>query len=301
MLVELKNKINSKQHWIITGASVKGANHERRNLPNQDAIDWKYKDDNLVIAVSDGHGSLKHFRSDIGSKLAVESAIEVMLQEIDVGSLTDDMLSKIKTRVKDKLPQRIINYWRDKVKEHYQNNLFSLDQEAQMKLEQIEKEEGIDKRKKIENNYSKAYGATLLIVLATKRFTLYFKLGDGNIVTFSEQGKQMLFDDKEELGPATDSLCMSTASNQVEISLVPFSEEEPLFVLLSTDGYINSFRNDEDYLKVIDDLVDLYIQSGIEYINDNLKQWLEETSQQGSGDDITLGLLYHKKLLDKKT
>ncbi|MBM7555495.1 protein phosphatase 2C domain-containing protein [Halanaerobacter jeridensis] len=299
MFVQDEDKVKGIKDWIVTGASIKGANHGRRGLPNQDAIKWETENGNLVMAVSDGHGSLKHFRSEIGSKLAVKAAVEIMLEEVDVGNLTDDMLNKIKTRVKDKLPQRIVNQWRDKVKEHYQNNLFSLDRVAQAKLMKLEEEKGIAKRKKIEDNYIKAYGATLLIVLITEKFSLYFQLGDGNISILAEDGKKMLFAAEEQFGPATNSLCMSEASNKVKISLIPFSEELPLFILLSTDGYINSFRNDKDYFKVIDDFIDLAKHHGIEYINENLSQWLEKTSQQGSGDDITLGLVYNQNLFDE--
>ncbi|MFO7819287.1 MAG: PP2C family serine/threonine-protein phosphatase [Halanaerobacter sp.] len=293
------DEIKRNNNWIITGASVKGANHARRDLPNQDAVGWEIKDGNLVAAISDGHGSLKHFRSAIGSRLAVKAALEVMLREVDVENLTTATLKKIKNRVKEKLPQRIINSWRDKVREHYQNNLFSLDARAQTKLEQLEEEKGIKKRKLIEDNYIKAYGATLLITLVTERFSLYFKLGDGDITVLS-QDKQRLFTSQENLGPATDSLCMSEAINKVKISVVPFSKEQPLFILLSTDGYINSFRNEEGYLKVIDDFIDLTIEHGIEYINHNLVDWLKETSRQGSGDDITLALIYYKDLLKEK-
>lgn len=293
------DEIKRNNSWIITGASVKGAKHVRSDLPNQDAVGWEIKDGNLVAAVSDGHGSLKHFRSAIGSKLAVQAALEVMLREVDVENLTTDAVKKIKSRVKEKLPQRVVNSWRDKVREHYQNNLFSLDVEAQTKLEQIEAEQGIKRRELIEDNYIKAYGATLLITLVTDRFSLYFKLGDGEITVLSDT-KERLLTSGESLGPATDSLCMSEAIDKVKISVVPFSKERPLFIMLSTDGYINSFRSDEGYLKVIDDFIDLSLEHGIEYINHNLSDWLAETSRQGSGDDITLALIYHKDLLNEK-
>ena len=296
MFEEQQAKIASIDNWLVTASSVQGANHARNKLPNQDAVGWKIKGDNLVTAVSDGHGSLKHFRSEIGAELAVESALEVMIQEVDVKSLTAEMANRVKTRVKEKLPQRVINQWRDKVREHYQNNLFSLDTQAQSKLAQLEEKKGQEKRKKLENNYIKAYGATLLIVLITKKFCLYFKLGDGDIMVFSQQGKRRLFGAAESFGPATNSLCMSEAYNKVEISLVPLSEEKPLFILLGTDGYVNSFRRDEDYLKVVDDFIELSSQYGIDYISDNLTEWLEQTTEEGSGDDISLALIFNKDL-----
>ena len=289
--------MEQNSNWIVTGSSVTGANHLRRDIPNQDAIDWEVKDDKLVLALSDGHGSLKYFRSDIGAQLAVESAVEVVLEEMSVDSLTTDVLSRIKARVKNKLPQRIINSWLDKVKNHYQNNLFSLDSRSQAKLEEIELEKGIKARQKLEENYVKAYGATLLLVVVAEDFSLYLQLGDGEITILSETGKRMLFTEDAKLGPATDSLCMSNPLTKFKFSLVPFAEERPLFIMLSTDGYINSFRNDNDYLQVLDDFIDLITTHGIGYLEDNLSDWLKETTEQGSGDDITLGLVCNYSVL----
>src|SRR4051812_37341449 len=67
--------------WRVTGSSVRGAYHERRNLPNQDAVRWQPLDGEglpLVLAVSDGHGSTKHLRSEVGARLAVEVATDIL-------------------------------------------------------------------------------------------------------------------------------------------------------------------------------------------------------------------------------
>lgn len=37
-------------------------------------------DDVFILALSDGHGSPKYFRSDVGSKFAVETAIEALTE-----------------------------------------------------------------------------------------------------------------------------------------------------------------------------------------------------------------------------
>ena len=61
--------------WRAIGRSVRGASHVRSSLPNQDAIAWfpdSGKGPPLIVAVSDGHGSPRNFRSDVGSKIAVE-------------------------------------------------------------------------------------------------------------------------------------------------------------------------------------------------------------------------------------
>src|SRR5947207_5499782 len=65
--------------WRVGGVSRRGSSHVRSGLPNQDAIEyWASPDGNTaVIAVADGHGSALCFRSEVGSRVAVTTAIEV--------------------------------------------------------------------------------------------------------------------------------------------------------------------------------------------------------------------------------
>src|SRR2546428_13129367 len=73
----------SKTDWHIIGESVKGASHQRSGRPNQDAITWFSTSDNslpLTLAVSDGHGGAKYFRSDKGASFAVTAARDTLSQ-----------------------------------------------------------------------------------------------------------------------------------------------------------------------------------------------------------------------------
>ena len=67
--------------WRAIGRSVRGASHVRSSLPNQDAIAWFPESGEgppLIVAVSDGHGSPRNFRSDVGSKIAVEETTKLV-------------------------------------------------------------------------------------------------------------------------------------------------------------------------------------------------------------------------------
>src|SRR5919202_522458 len=67
--------------WRVIGESVQGASHASDGLPNQDAIYWTPPSGagaRLILALSDGHGSAKHFRSAIGAALAVRVATTEM-------------------------------------------------------------------------------------------------------------------------------------------------------------------------------------------------------------------------------
>src|SRR5205085_608934 len=71
----------TRRPWNIRVAtcSERGATHERRKLPNQDAAAYWPSSGvatQVVIAVADGHGSPKSFRSATGAQLAVKSAAD---------------------------------------------------------------------------------------------------------------------------------------------------------------------------------------------------------------------------------
>ena len=61
---------------------------------------------------------------------------------------------------------------------------------------------------------------------------------------------------------------------------------------VATDGYANSFGEDRDFLKVGSDLLSMIREDGPDPIEQELEGWLAETSRDGSGDDITLGLVF---------
>ena len=65
----------------------------------------------------------------------------------------------------------------------------------------------------------------------------------------------------------------------------------PALILLATDGYANSFVNEAAFLQVGTDILEMIRTEGLETVQENLATWLAEASQDGSGDDITLGIL----------
>ena len=67
--------------WKVAHACVRGSSHRRSGLPNQDAVQCMVTPQGTVAVavVSDGHGSPRHFRSQVGSSLAV-STVAATLQ-----------------------------------------------------------------------------------------------------------------------------------------------------------------------------------------------------------------------------
>ncbi|MEI6291981.1 MAG: protein phosphatase 2C domain-containing protein, partial [Chloroflexota bacterium] len=71
--------------WHAIGESVRGAAPIRDDQVHQDGIDWYPRNARasgppLIMVLSDGHGSSKCFRSDLGAQFAIKSAKDVIKQ-----------------------------------------------------------------------------------------------------------------------------------------------------------------------------------------------------------------------------
>jgi serine/threonine protein phosphatase PrpC len=276
--------------WRVIGSSVSGASHIRGGIPNQDALGWLQKSGasrSLIVAASDGHGSAKYFRSHIGSRLAIETAIS-LAQEFLNGQPDIKNLSAIKRTAEERLPQEMSRRWREAVESHVENNPFS-DEE----LDTLEKKDGVAAREAVQNKPVHAYGATILTALVVESFILYLQLGDGDILLVSDGGdvERPLPKDERLFANETTSLSSQNAWRDFRFSFQTLAGPPPALILLSTDGYANSFIGEEDFLKVGKDLLEMIRSDGLDEVNQNLETWLNEASAAGSGDDITLAII----------
>jgi hypothetical protein len=276
--------------WHAIGASVQGAAHQRFGLANQDAIRWLPPTGlgpPLILAVSDGHGSAKSFRSHIGSEQAVGTAAWV-LQDLLDGQPDPANLSAIKRTAEDRLPREIVRRWREAIEDHLKQTPLT-----PAELEALEERKGASARKAVVDNPLLAYGATGLNVLAADAFILYLQLGDGDILVVRESGEvsRPLKKDTRLIADQTTSLCSPNAWRDVQVRFQALVDPPPALILVSTDGYANSFTSEAAFLKVGSDILDIVRADGIGAVEANLAEWLAEASQKGSGDDITLGIL----------
>ena len=63
-------------------------------------------------------------------------------------------------------------------------------------------------------------------------------------------------------------------------------------LMLSTDGFANSYKSVDDFQKTCLDYFGMIEQYGAGAVAANLKAWLDETSSMGCGDDITVLIAY---------
>ncbi|MBA2341105.1 MAG: protein phosphatase 2C domain-containing protein [Pyrinomonadaceae bacterium] len=280
----------SKLVWQATGETVRGASHLRSGTPNQDAILQLRESGTtlpLILSVSDGHGSDKCFRSDRGSHYAVEIVAQLM-REFLRRSEGDVEESKLEVRAKEFLPDEFIKRWRAAVEADLSVRPFTEEE-----FKKLEEKDGAGARKIVEANPPLAYGATSLTVLLTDSFILYLQLGDGEILTVSDNAevKLPLAPDDRLFANETTSLCLETAAQDFRLKVQMLSTETPALVLLTTDGYANSFTDDQNFFKVGSDILEMMRADGFDSVGANVKTWLEEATSVGSGDDCTLGII----------
>ena len=276
----------------MIGRAVCGALHRRSGTPLQDAIRWSPADADgasSVLALADGHGWPLCLRSKIGAELAVETAT-LLLQEFR-GQHPNFEKPELQQSAQGQIPAELISRWRQAVGRHLEENPF-----ATSELEGLGKRMGPLARGALEADPFLAYGSTVLGVLATPSFVLFLQLGDGDFLIVSKTGetKRPWPRDSRFLGVETSSLCMPQAWNEVRLGVQKISKQSPELLLLCTDGYSNSFREEEGFLNVGRDFLEILRSEGVEKVNESLEQWLTETTQSGSGDDVTVGLLWRK-------
>jgi serine/threonine protein phosphatase PrpC len=261
--------------WRVLGRSVRGTSHRRRDLPNQDAIGWATTSaGDLTLAVADGHGSSACFRSGTGSQLAVRVALELLAELAGRLDFKQEFLDDIEDDVKDQLVTR----WRDAVADHLSRNPFDAHDISLLGR----------------RSSFTAYGSTLLAAMADDSQLFLLQIGDGDILLVSGVGRVTRPWPRDErlLGVETTSLCTEDAARNIRLRVEPLSSASPRLVLLCTDGYANSFRSDSGFLKVGTDLLEMIGEDGLEAVERDLEGWLEEASKLGSGDDVTVGLLF---------
>lgn len=275
----------SANAWRVIGSSVRGASHIRGGLENQDAIGWMPAEGagaRVVVSVADGHGSPKSFRSATGARLAVEVSQELAADLLTApGGRVE--LSWVKDRLEQDAPRRIVREWRARVDEDLARSPFTDEEFAR-----IRERDGHKGQEMVENDPYLAYGSTLVTAVAAPLFMAFWQVGDGDVLTVSAVGAgRPLAGDERLIGNETTSLCSADAWRLFRVGV--FGTPAPL-IMVSTDGFANSFRDDEGYFRFGSDVLRMLAAEGVDAVGDRLSGWLNEMTQAGSGDDISLGI-----------
>ena len=178
----------------------------------------------------------------------------------------------------------IISLWIKKVNEHLKENPIDFATLKDLSSKDI---------KSMKKNSLIAYGSTLLIVLLVHDYIVCYQLGDGDIMFVSKSKKvsKPIKRDKRHIANDTSSLCLNKPEKEFRIRVFRDLNHVLEMIIVSTDGYSNSFSTEKGFLKVGTDLVEMMLVDGVGIIEENLREWIEDTSSHGSGDDTSVSII----------
>lgn len=288
--------------WQCINKSVQGASHKRKSVECQDYSMVYHSGETqqlspVILAVADGHGGDKYIRSKEGAKLACQSAIEVGKKYLDA-VFEKETSNIIKEVVENRFKQDVLRCWQTKTIKHFSENTLN---ENELSIVPLDFDlNSLDDTMDTEEDYKEKiymlYGTTLLIVIIMDNMIISWQIGDGDILFVNNENEVLrTFEkDSELIANETTSLCSKNALNHFHSSIQYLYDKQnvPKIIMLSTDGYLNSFKSIEDFYKVPLDYCNIISEDGVSYILENIDKWLDETSESGSGDDITIVLAF---------
>jgi hypothetical protein len=77
------------------------------------------------MSVADGHGSDMHFRSKVGSQIAVNTAVETLFELFHNQPIEINNVSQVKDIIRYSIPRLLVHNWIDRVRYHVHKHPFS--------------------------------------------------------------------------------------------------------------------------------------------------------------------------------
>ena len=220
--------------------------------------------------MADGHGSKACPFSAEGAEIAVKVSVGLLRSIQD----TKDAQFTLVANKDDRIPKQLEIMWKEEVRKRHA---------------QMGREEACD-----DLTLFTLYGTTLNVVAAASDFVFFIKIGDGDVLMVSEDGARHVLEQEEKVGEDTESLCLDESWKFVRTHIMQVKNDRPLMILVSTDGYSNSFADKSGFIKAGEDFFRLCMEEGLEYVESSLQDWLRASSDKGSGDDISLALIVLK-------
>ena len=298
--------------------TCQGESHKVTSKPCQDSSISETRSTYAMAIVSDGHGGARYFRSDVGSRIAIDCtkrAIDKFVKEPHIKDIFDKtslLQFGIESEVTDPhdeiysalswLTSSIIAQWHKEIKEHATNTKLS-----EWELSHIEEQYLNEFRTKIDDedaSFEKTYGCTLMAYVQTESFWFAFQIGDGKAVFFDTLEKEIRvtqpipWDDRCFLNKTT-SICDSEASKEFRYCCCG-DGTFPEAVFLGSDGIDDTYGDG-------DKLVEFYIRLYKEVVSTSqnkaekvLKRDLPIISKIGSKDDMSIACVYNSNQEHKK-
>ena len=256
-------------------STIIGDSHIKKGIVCQDSSGIFVTDTYGIAVVADGHGSAKHFRSDVGSKMAVKITTELLKNYINRPEFKEQFL-RHPDFILQQMEKQILMKWREAVEVYHEENPLSPEEEEKMK--------GLNRKIRT----SVIYGSTVLAAVIARGFSYGMVLGDGGFVVLNGDGRLSVpIEDKNSHANYTSSLCNTDAIHFFEHW---YTEEDPAALFVSTDGLFKSFASEEDFLKYHGLIA--HMLTDPEKAKKSLEKNFEKRTREGSGDDISIAMVY---------
>ena len=263
--------------------SVIGASHIKRNIICQDSSGYELHENYAIAVVADGHGSKKHFRSNTGSQMAVDSAIETIRNFFSDYEKISRELPENHELILKNIEKQVSARWRKKIMKHFSENPVTPDEKKPFTEEEF--------RKIPVESY---YGTTLVTAVIGEDFSLGFQIGDGTLVAVFEDGETVMIMDYEESNPANMTASMCNKNAPLLFNHFYIRKKKILAMFVSTDGLYTSFGSDYDFLDyhtiIAGQLYDIQVFESTVVKN------ITKRTHFGTEDDISLSCIYNEKL-----
>lgn len=259
---------------LILKKSVIGASHKiKENGICQDRNLVEFLGEDIIVAaVADGHGSEKCRFSDRGAEFAVNVFFEIIEEMYFSVKDIEQFIQQLRQNDAAKFMQVLHSRWTKKIKNSYS--------QLRKDFDDLKDEKNVD---------PELYGTTLLGIVISPEFVFAIQLGDGDIVYVDNEGVKYVIDPPKFLGTETFSLSNKTPWNHAVMYFqrINYIEKAPCMFILTSDGFSNSFLDNEQYYIACKDYFEITKTYGQEAVQKQLQEWLEQTSAEGCGDDIT--------------
>jgi hypothetical protein len=276
--------------WRVLTASRVGAQHIAAGAAGEDAVSvWPpdgqgHDEPAVAVAVADGHGHVRHFRSGRGARLAVEVAAAVGAElAAAITALPGE--AEVEAALRAAAGQDLVRRWRDAVERDLAASPVT---DVERDLAGLAPDPSID-------NLVYAYGTTLVLAVAVADWLLFAQIGDGDAIVITDAGAVLrpLPPDPRLDGVVTTSLCQPNAAAAMRYGVVNRAGQSVGAVLLATDGFGNAQAREDWETAFAADLAALAARHSRLWFETQLPRWVAQcASNDGSGDDVTVALMF---------
>ena len=281
--------------YSVFNQSLIGFKHQQAQYQNEDSCD-SYQDQNIkMIAIADGHGARECFRSGIGSKIATDTALDMLKIFSNTVEKYNLLPNLHKYDQRDILIRELIHdlieMWSNRVHEHIKKFPIQEEEYLQAKTLSTVYQKG--------RYLTNIYGTTLLCALVSKDYILILQQGDGCCLMIDEDGNFIEPVEKDDLcvRHMTTSLCDKDADRRMRYVFYEMKDKKVGAIYLSTDGLTDSFSDDIQlrafFAELSKELVKL--DSGRE--GAYLRPLMNQISEYGSKDDISIAGIINRDVL----